>query len=56
MSVISVHECYTKAFELRAEKGEAISADTIKELSNYEFKMYDAADRILSLTREVAII
>ena len=52
MSVISVHECYTKAFELRAEKGEAISADTIKELFNYEFKMYDAADRILSLTRE----
>ena len=56
MSVISVHECYTKAFELRAEKGEAISADTIKELFNYEFKMYDVADRILSLTREDADI
>ncbi len=56
MSVISVHECYTKAFELRAKKGEAISADTIKELFNYEFKMYDVADRILSLTREDADI
>ena len=51
-AIISVHECYTKAFELRAEKGEAISADTIKELFNYEFKMYAAADRILTLTRE----
>ena len=56
MSTISVHECYTKAFELRAKKGEDISADTIKELFNYEFKMYDAADRILSLTREDADI
>jgi hypothetical protein len=52
MAVISVHECYTKAFELRAEKGDAISAHTKKELFDYEFKMYDAADRILTLTRE----
>jgi glycosyltransferase involved in cell wall biosynthesis len=56
LAVISVHECYTKAFELRAEKGEDIIADTIKELFNYEFKMYDVADRILSLTREDADI
>jgi len=52
MAVISVHECYTKAFEIRAKKGEDISDDTIKELFNYEFKMYDVADRILTLTRE----
>ncbi len=50
MTVISVHECYTKAFELRAAKGEDISEDTIKELFNYEFKMYDTADKILTLT------
>jgi len=52
LSVISVHECYTKAFELRAAKGEDISENTIKELFNYEFKMYDVADRVLTLTRE----
>ncbi|MEA2075434.1 MAG: glycosyltransferase family 4 protein [Euryarchaeota archaeon] len=52
MTVISVHECYTKAFKLRAAKGEDVSEDTIKELFNYEFKMYDVADRILTLTRE----
>ena len=52
MAVISVHECYTKAFRLRAAKGEDISEDTINELFNYEFKMYDSADRILTLTRE----
>ncbi|MHC1600396.1 MAG: glycosyltransferase family 4 protein [Candidatus Methanospirareceae archaeon] len=56
MTVISVHECYTKAFELRAAKGEDISEDTIKELSNYEFKMYDTADKILTLTMEDANI
>jgi len=56
MTIISVHECYTKAFELRAEKGEDISEDTIKELFNYEFKMYGAADRILTLTKEDANI
>jgi len=56
MTVISVHECYTKAFKMRAEKGEDISEDTIKELFNYEFKMYDTADRILTLTREDADI
>jgi glycosyltransferase involved in cell wall biosynthesis len=51
-AIISVHECYTKAFELRAAKGEDISEDIIKELFNYEFKMYGTADKILSLTRE----
>jgi glycosyltransferase involved in cell wall biosynthesis len=56
MTVISVHECYTKAFELRAAKGEDISEDTIKELFNYEFKMYDTADKILTLTKEDANI
>ena len=55
-AIISVHECYTKAFELRAAKGEDISEDTIKELFNYEFKMYDTADKILTLTREDADI
>lgn len=52
MTVISVHECYTRAFEQRAAKGENISEDTVKELFDYEFKMYDAADRILTLTKE----
>jgi len=56
MTVISVHECYTKAFEMRAEKGEDISEDTIKELFNYEFEIYDTADRILTLTKEDANI
>ena len=55
-AIISVHECYTKAFELRAKKGEDISEDTIKELFNYEFKMYDTADKILTLTGEDADI
>lgn len=53
-TIISVHECYTKAFELRAEKGEDINEETIKELFNYEFKMYDTADKILTLTGEDA--
>ena len=56
MGVISVHECYTKAFRMRAEKGEELSEDTIRELFDYEFKMYDAADRLLSLTQEDADI
>lgn len=56
MSIISVHECYTKAFKLRAEKGEDISEDTIKELFDYEFKMYEKADRLLTLTKEDADI
>lgn len=54
VSVISVHECYTKAFKMRAERGEDIPEDTIRELFEYEFKMYDAADRLLSLTQEDA--
>jgi glycosyltransferase involved in cell wall biosynthesis len=52
LTVISVHECYTKAFELRAAKGEDISNAQIKELHDYEFTMYNAVDKILSLTRE----
>jgi glycosyltransferase involved in cell wall biosynthesis len=56
VSVISVHECYTKAFRMRAEKGEDIPEDTIRELFEYEFNMYDAADRLLSLTQEDAEI
>ncbi len=56
VSVISVHECYTKAFRMRAQKGEGIPEDTIRELFEYEFKMYDAADRLLSLTQEDAEI
>ena len=56
VSVISVHECYTKAFRMRARKGEDIPEDTIRELFDYEFKMYDAADRLLSLTQEDADI
>ena len=56
LSIISVHECYTKAFKLRAEKGENISEDILKELFIYEFKMYIKADRILSLTKEDADI
>ncbi len=56
MAIISVHECYTKAFELRAAKGENISEDMIKELFDYEFKMYSIADKILTLTSEDADI
>ena len=56
VSIISVHECYTKAFRLRAEKGEDISEDTINELFDYEFKMYGRADRLLTLTKEDADI
>ncbi len=52
MTVISVHECYTKAFQLRAEKGEDISEDIIRELFEYEFRMYRAADIVSTLTRE----
>jgi len=56
LKVISVHECYTKALELRKQKGEKISEGTIKELRDYEFKMYSAADLILTLTPEDAKI
>lgn len=55
-SIISVHECYTKAFKMRAEKGEDISEDTIKELFDYEFKMYEKTDKLLTLTKEDAHI
>jgi len=56
ITIISVHECYTKAFKLRAEKGEDISEDVIKELFAYEFKMYATADKLLTLTQEDANI
>jgi len=52
MTVESVHECYTKAFQMRIEKGEDISKEIIDELFDYEFSMYRCADKILSLTRE----
>ncbi|RLG35932.1 hypothetical protein DRN98_00160 [Methanosarcinales archaeon] len=53
LKVISVHECYTKAFELRRERGEKIELEVIKELCEYELlRMYAAADRVLCLTRE----
>jgi glycosyltransferase involved in cell wall biosynthesis len=56
MSIISVHECYTTAFKMRAQKGEDISEGAIEELFNYEFKMYGAANRLLTLTVEDADI
>ncbi|MBW2039841.1 MAG: glycosyltransferase family 4 protein [Deltaproteobacteria bacterium] len=52
MTIISVHECYTKAFELRAKKGEGITEETMKEIQDYEFKMYESVDRVLTLTKE----
>ena len=55
-TIISVHECYAKALELRAKKGEDISENTIQEIFNYEFKMYATADKILTLTKEDAEI
>ncbi len=54
LTVISVHECYTKAFELRRKKGENISGEVIEELRNYEFKMYKSVDKIFTLTKEDA--
>lgn len=53
-TIISVHEFYTKAFELRAQRGEDISQTTIKDMFNYELKMYNSADKVLLLTREDA--
>jgi glycosyltransferase involved in cell wall biosynthesis len=52
MTLISVHECYTKAFRQRAEKGEPITEDSIQALFEYEFAMYRSVDRILCLTPE----
>lgn len=52
MTIISVHECYTHAFRQRASKGEPIAEETIKDLFEYEFRMYRSVDHILSLTRE----
>ncbi len=52
MTIISVHECYTQAFRQRVEKGEEIPAETIDELYDYEFRMYRAADHVLTLTGE----
>jgi glycosyltransferase involved in cell wall biosynthesis len=52
MTIISVHECYTQAFQQRVRKGEPISEETIEKLFEYEFRMYRSVDRVLSLTRE----
>jgi hydroxymethylpyrimidine pyrophosphatase-like HAD family hydrolase len=52
MTMISIHECYTNAFKQRVQKGEDISEQVINELYNYEFKMYEAVDRLLPLTHE----
>lgn len=52
LKVTSVHECYTKAFELRREKGEDIDIETIEKLKNYEFKVYRSSDLVLTLTDE----
>ncbi|MEA3471549.1 MAG: glycosyltransferase family 4 protein, partial [Thermodesulfobacteriota bacterium] len=52
MTIISVHECYTQAFRQRLEKGEQIPVETIDELYKYEFRMYRAADHVLTLTGE----
>lgn len=52
LSVISVHECYTRAFELRKKKGEEIDRRQMDEIKDYEFRMYKAVDLILTLTKE----
>ncbi|MBW2062465.1 MAG: hypothetical protein JRI95_13030, partial [Deltaproteobacteria bacterium] len=52
MTIISVHECYTQAFQQRAGKGERIGKGTIEELFEYEFKMYRSVDHVLSLTQQ----
>ena len=52
MTIISVHECYTQAFQQRVSKGERISEETIEKLFDYEFRMYRSVDRVLSLTPE----
>lgn len=52
MTIISVHECYTRAFRQRISKGENISKETVGRLFDYEFKMYRCADRVFALTVE----
>ncbi len=52
LTVISVHECYTRAHELRRAKGEPISEEELEELRNYEFYMYRSVDLVLTLTPE----
>ena len=52
LTVISVHECYTRAAKIRMEKGEKLIDFDLKELESYEFAMYDNADLLLSLTEE----
>ena len=52
LSVVSVHECYTKAMEIRRSKGERIGLEEIKEMREYEFKIYRSADLVLTLTEE----
>jgi glycosyltransferase involved in cell wall biosynthesis len=55
-AVISVHECYTRAHELRRQKGEEISERFLNDLREYEFRMYLASDLLLTLTAEDAQI
>ncbi|MGB2698611.1 MAG: glycosyltransferase family 4 protein [Candidatus Zixiibacteriota bacterium] len=52
LTVISVHECYTRAAKIRMEKGENLKGLDLEELESYEFAMYDNADLLLSLTKE----
>lgn len=52
MTIISVHECYTQAFQQRVNKGERISEEIIEKLFDYEFRMYRSVDCVLSLTPE----
>ena len=54
-TIISCHECYTKAARRRAEKAKGTPQEQEElfdawELEDYEFKMYDAADLVLTLT------
>ena len=52
LTAISVHECYTRAHELRKAKGEPIPEEEIQALRAYEFHMYRAVDLVLTLTPE----
>ena len=52
LTVISVHECYTRAHELRRAKGEPIPDEDLAELRAYEFHMYRSVDLVLTLTSE----
>jgi len=55
-TIVSCHECYTKAALMRAEKAEGKQKEEeifdARELERYEFKVYNAADRIITLTSQ----